>query len=314
MTAFVNGWQVHLAHALWQATLAGALLLVIVRLARRTSPRFRHALVTIGLVKFALPPMLPLPTGIFSAAPPVGELTAFVRDRDARSLAILLAIHVAGAVVVLIRFGLDLLRIHALRRRAVLDGAAPRNVPILLSHDVTVPMAIGIFRPAIVLPHRLPAALTPAQLQDVLAHELHHVLRRDVLRNALQTLLGAVWWFNPVFHLLAREARVLREELCDDALLAAGTCERAQYARTLLAAAEFAGAQPALAATIAEGPHSLLSRVRRIADARFAPSQRLGFAALVAIILVALLVLPGLRISHANRFAFDRATLHALHH
>lgn len=304
-----DSWAFHMAHALWQTTIAAAFLLVLLRVMRNASPRLRHAIASIAFVKFVLPPMLPLPTGAFSAAPPVPELTR-IRDAvnalDPRIALVLMLLHATGIVIALSRLGIEWWTLRGIRRRAVAtDG-------YLLSDEIAVPLTTG---KAILIPAALVRSLTSAELRDVLAHEAQHVRNRDVLAGALQSIVVALWWFHPLAYWLAAEARTLREERCDDALLARGTCDRARYARTLLSAATLlSGRTPSVAAAIAESPHSLLRRVRRLADVRFAPSLRLSVASVLLVIALAFVLLPGLRISAGNRFAFDHATRHALHH
>lgn len=318
MTALLQSWAFHLAHALWQTTLAAAAILVLLHVFRNTSPRLRHALAMIGIVKFVLPPMLPLPTGIFSAAPPVPELTQ-VRDAiaaiDPGVVLVLFLLHAGGASIALARLAWEAWRLRAIVGRAGQSRDGETSTPYLLSDEIGVPLTTGILRPAILIPTALARSLTPAELEDVLAHEAQHIRARDTLLNTLQAIVAALWWFHPLVHLLTSRARALREERCDDALLARGTCTRAHYARTLLQAATFvSGKAPAGAAAIAESPHSLLQRIRRISDGRFTPSARLGATAVLLVLITALLLLPGLRISASNRFAFDHATRHALHH
>ncbi|MEO8362623.1 MAG: hypothetical protein ABI672_21540, partial [Vicinamibacteria bacterium] len=65
-------WSIHLLHATWQSTIVVLVILALVRGIPRASSRLRYALLLIALAKFAIPPMLPLPVGVFSAAPPVG--------------------------------------------------------------------------------------------------------------------------------------------------------------------------------------------------------------------------------------------------
>ena len=315
MTVLAGSWLAHLLQSLWQGTAVAVVILVVVRLFRRSDPRLRQALVGIALLKFVIPPMLPLPTGLFSVAPPaphIAPVSALVRSAmqpEARPLLFaLLLLHVTGAGFALLRLAVEVRRLRGIRARAMSQG------DWLVSDEVRAPMTVGIFRPAMLLPTTLPRALTERELEDVLAHESEHVRRRDVLRNLIQELVIALWWFHPLVHRLARDSRAIREECCDDALLASGRCEKAQYARTLLQAATFAAREGRTVAAIAESPHELLRRVRRIADRQFVPSRRLGLAAMLAIVLFALTLLPGLRISAGNRFAFDHATRHALHH
>lgn len=305
MTALAQSWAIHVAHLLWQTSAATLFALFLIRLLRREPARLRHAIALIALMKFVIPPMLPLPTGIFSAAPPASQWT-LARGIDARILIALMALHAIGIVVAFAKIASEAWRLRAIRRNA------RRADGYLLSDDIPVPLTTGS---VILIPAALAASLSARGLRDVLAHEEQHIRNRDVLLNTLQSFVVALWWFDPFVRWLAAEARTLREERCDEMLLAGGTCERAHYARTLLSAATFAsGRAPITAAAIAESPHSLLRRVRRIADARFAPSFRLGVAGALVILLFALTVLPGLRVSADNRVAFDHATRHALHH
>lgn len=313
MTSLASNWFAHLLQALWQDTAVALIVLALLRVMRRASPQLRHAFVLLALLKFSLPPMLPLPTGVFSAAPPapaiepVRELVgAAAAPAVAPLLVALMFLHAAGALWALARLALEALRLRGIRKRA----AAREG--ILVSPEISVPMAAGVFRPFILLPESLVDLLSPAELADVLAHEREHIRRRDVLFNWLQELVLAFWWFHPLVARLGQEARALREECCDDAVLARGACESAHYARTLLRAAAFASSPPLAAAAIAESEPALLQRVRRIADAGFSPAPRLGRSAVAFMVLLALLLLPGLRVSSANRFAFDRETFAAL--
>ncbi|MBV8518715.1 MAG: M56 family metallopeptidase [Acidobacteria bacterium] len=329
--ALALSWLAHVAQALWQGTAAALVLLACERLLRRRSPRLRHALLLIALIKFVLPPMLPLPTGVFSAAPPAPRIHA-VRQLGALPSWIVLAIAVAygvGATVAFARVAAGAWHLHGLRRRSfaaprwaeeLLAGVARehgvRPPRLLASDEAGVPMTFGVFAPAVVLPRALPSLLDRDALRDVFAHELLHVRRGDLLLNLAGSLIAAAWWFHPLVQLIARRARALREECCDDELLASGLHDAAVYARTLAATASLLRERPPFAAAaVAEEPHALLARVLRIANGAH-PTRRLGLAAIAIVITAALLLLPGLRVSSDNHFAFDRATLRALglHH
>ena len=65
-------WFPFVYHVTWQASLLAVLLLVVVRLGRRWPSPMRYALLVLALVKFALPPQLSMPTGLFSQMGPAG--------------------------------------------------------------------------------------------------------------------------------------------------------------------------------------------------------------------------------------------------
>ena len=64
-------WWPYVFHVTWQASLIAVVVLVLVRLCRKQPAPLRYALVLLALVKFVTPPMLALPTGLFSRFGPV---------------------------------------------------------------------------------------------------------------------------------------------------------------------------------------------------------------------------------------------------
>jgi hypothetical protein len=64
----------------------------------------------------------------------------------------------------------DCTRLHRVRRRAVEVDALPSDTRVLEA-DVACPMAIGLGKPAIVLPHGFRDAVGRDELRDVLTHK-----------------------------------------------------------------------------------------------------------------------------------------------
>jgi HEAT repeat protein/beta-lactamase regulating signal transducer with metallopeptidase domain len=151
--------------------------------------------------------------------------------------ALLLVVWLVGAALVLGRLVVGILAVHWMSRRiervtdapwltqaralAARLGVSPRIV-FLRSGRAAMPMAWGIFRPAVLMPSD--ADTLPAdRLRIVLLHELAHVRRRDCLTHMLAQVACAFHWFNPLAWIAARRARTERERACDDLVLAAGT-------------------------------------------------------------------------------------------
>lgn len=80
-TASSQWWQ-YVIVASWQAAIVGSGLLLAVHLAGRRWPApFRYALLVLALLKFACPPLLPVPTGLFSHAVSIPTLFAHTLER-----------------------------------------------------------------------------------------------------------------------------------------------------------------------------------------------------------------------------------------
>ena len=108
-----------------------------------------------------------------------------------------------------------------------------RVPPVLQTEQVDVPLTLGLFRPAIVLPSELLSATSETKLRAILLHEAAHVARRDLWVGVLQRLTSSFYWWNPLVHVINRHLNDVRESLCDNHVLLAGGDER-DYADTLL--------------------------------------------------------------------------------
>jgi HEAT repeat protein/beta-lactamase regulating signal transducer with metallopeptidase domain len=119
----------------------------------------------------------------------------------------------------------------------LLDAACARlrlrgEVSLRASARTRLPMTIGLFHPTILLPESAASYAAPRR-QAVLLHELAHVRRRDCLTLFLAQLVSAIYWWNPLVWLAARDMRLLSERASDDLVLATGT-PPADYAHDLL--------------------------------------------------------------------------------
>ena len=113
------------------------------------------------------------------------------------------------------------------------DRLQLNNVPeLLLSSTCVVPFVCGVFRPCIVLPSAcLEWSDTTRRL--VLAHELLHVQRRDLLWQVLATLATAIWWFQPLCWFNRWNLRRDSETACDSLVIESGV-RASDYASELL--------------------------------------------------------------------------------
>jgi TonB family protein len=223
----------------------------------------------------------------------------------------LLLLHLSGALLILAVAALQKIRLGRLASRATTAQAPAladtydalcrsmkliRKPRLVISSDNQAPITFGARKPVVMLPQALVAALPLPEIRVILGHELAHNRRRDPWMAWLQVMISAVWWFNPVYWLLSHSIRGVREDCCDDMVLASGLASREVYCRTLLKAARAALENKAVTRTsfaYLGKSLPLRRRLKRIMSARFIRAPKLALAGILMIIALALVLLPG---------------------
>lgn len=122
-------------------------------------------------------------------------------------------------------------------QRTLGEFQSSRPVKLATSEKLTVPAAIGFFRPMIVLPKWTLRELSVAELNSILIHELAHLERRDDWTNLAQKVVRALLFFHPAVWWVERQLSLEREMACDDVVLSRTANPRA-YAECLVTVAE----------------------------------------------------------------------------
>ena len=113
--------------------------------------------------------------------------------------------------------------------------ALGRDVRLLRSSRISVPVLWGVFRPVLLMPADV--VTWPAErLRVVLLHELAHLKRFDGISLILTRVAVSIFWYHPLAWSLERAGRNDCERACDDLVLASGT-KPSDYADHLLAIA-----------------------------------------------------------------------------
>ncbi len=158
----------------------------------------------------------------------------------------------AAAMELSVRRTRPLTELHWIR---VADQAASRlgtrrSVELRRWDSTRMPATWGVSRPVILLPSDCDD-WSEARRQSVIAHEMAHVVRRDVTMLWLANLACALHWFNPLVWILRRRLVVESEYASDDLALAQGTAA-SEYADHLLETAadyrQSTGPAPVMAA------------------------------------------------------------------
>ena len=174
---------------------------------------------------------------------------------------------------------------EAQRRMGFKHGTA-----LLVSDELRSPISWGVLRPTIVLsPHAVHAV---DEAEAIIAHELAHVARLDWAKLLGARVACALFWFNPLVWMLARESHQLREEAADDAVLMADI-DGPDYASLLVGAARHDNRSSLLAAHgVAPGKGSLKRRITRVLDASLRRGPASASWMLMSLTLLAAITAP----------------------
>jgi beta-lactamase regulating signal transducer with metallopeptidase domain len=288
-------WSALLWALFWPATVGAVVALgLLIPWLRRFSSGLALAVAAIALAKFFVPPVMTSPAAVVDRASawltPAGDVDALLGGW----VPALMLIHLAGVAWMLVSLIRQHRRLEAARTAGRAITAGPvfdlylrcarrlgcRTLPVLIiTPAVSAPAAIGVRRPAVLLPERALDVCSARELPAILAHELGHHKRHDLVSESAVALATAIWWFHPAVWVLAARIRALREERCD-ALVVATVVDVETYCRALLRVA--ASTLPSGAVAMRRTGHSLSRRFERLLRNRSTPRwQLLGLAGVV---------------------------------
>ncbi len=168
-----------------------------------------------------------------------------------------------------------------------------RPVKLLFSPANYPPMATGVFRPRVLLPDVL-ASLGDDELCAILAHEMAHHRRKDLVFIWLEHIVTLIWWFNPLVWALVRSLHRTREDCCDDVVLSLGLAQQSQYCEAILRAAKrlVAPRTPGLTFGCPSRLHPMGYRLSRIMDTTIRRRSQLTLSGFSGVVLLGIVVLP----------------------
>jgi len=252
LNAIAQTSAVQIVDCLVEGTLIALFAGLMLGVARRQNSGTRFAIWFSALIAIATLPQL-------GSAwwPHAGSISAATATRTTITLPGSWARYLFGAwaaiaIWFLAGVGRGLWHLHVLRKSCVPvtpDGLHPqlqqtlqrcqstRRVALCTSDRVQVPTAIGLVKPAVVMPRWVMQELSPGELNQILLHELAHLRRWDDWTNLAQKIVKALFFFHPAVWWIEKKVSLEREMACDDAVLAETASPRA-YAECLAHLAE----------------------------------------------------------------------------
>lgn len=231
-------WFAAMARACWEGSIALGSAALLCRLVPRLPPAVRCWLwrlayarlliALVGLTPIALPLLTPATTArslalvrVPAAPAPGGAFAASI-----------LCLWAVGVAVCAGRLAAEWIRSARLRRRgtpladgwllarlhelcAGACGSLQRCPEILRVAGVGAPALIGGARPAILIPEGVLQTCDPGELRLVLAHEIAHAKRADLVWDWIPAVAHLMFYFHPLVWLANQEYRLAQEMACD---------------------------------------------------------------------------------------------------
>lgn len=209
------------------------------------------------------------------------------------------ALIVRGWIIgILAKLGVSLYMYFTYRRRVVtpaeyserytviLNGIADgKKYPkVFISSMINSPMAIGLFKPIIVMPE---INCTDEQAENILRHEYCHFHRGDLIIKWLSTVACSVHWFNPVIIAFQKSLNEWCELSCDEAAVKKmNSAERKSYILTLLDMMEYSVNLSDMPLTTMSGSIKKINkRLEKIADMKiFSRKNAIASIAIITLI------------------------------
>ena len=230
------GWA--LLRFVWEGVLIGAIAAVLLRTLRRHEARQRYAVCCVALGLCAVVPLAQVVAALLQPDVSVdADANAGVAAVAlpwpfalATNLPLVVTAWSLGAALMAARLVAGLLWVDRLRGRAggvpahwqsTLDTlaarvGAPLGVLLQSVERLAAPIAVGWWRPVVLVPAALLTQMPVPLLEALLAHELAHIARRDYLVNLLQSCVETLLFFHPVVWWLSARQRAERELVADD--------------------------------------------------------------------------------------------------
>ena len=271
----------HILNSLPEGLLIALFAWMMLRLLPRQNSGTRFAVWFAALVSVAVLPFMRTSAAGGSLAS--GGLVRSAINLPSRWGILLFLIWIAAATVSIVHLASGLWRLRKLRkscvaidtaaldpaiRKIIADFSASRSAKLVTSGRVTVPSAIGFFRPMIIIPAWALRELAPEELSVILLHEFAHLRRWDDWTNLLQKVVRAVLFFHPAVWWIEKRLSLEREMACDDLVLAE-TANPRGYAECLIGLLEKSSARRGLAMAQAavDRVHEASLRLAQILDA-----------------------------------------------
>ncbi|MBT3228721.1 MAG: TonB family protein [Candidatus Marinimicrobia bacterium] len=291
----------------WQILILSIIVWPLSRLSIRSYPNFAYILWVVILVKALIPinitlPSQQIPVAVFS---PVitgefiqGTVVASASNFSINTLiAMIWLIGVLFLAVKLMvseishrkRLGMaEVLEPESWFHSMKADLGIKQEIHLYVHERIHSPLMQGLWNVRIYLPQEY-KSWTLAEKQSVIAHELTHIRRLDIVIIYLQAIVKTLYFFHPVIWLVNDQIDLEREKICDDEAIELSTTDRRAYGDQLfrqLSTEEGQKSVPVLAGGFFMSDSSIIKRFRYIKEKRGDMNGKLKYYHVMLILVV----------------------------
>lgn len=298
-----------LVQSSWQILILTAVVWPLSRMSIRSYPNFAYLLWTVILIKALVPFNFTLPTQQL----PVVEMSPIITGQFIVEASAKSAPAFTFTQVIALLWGLGVaffsikLFISETANRKRLNGASEvssipwinsmvtqvgigREVKLFTHDSVTSPFMQGLWKVRIYFPNDF-FHWSDQEKQTVLAHELMHVKRFDMVIIYLQAIARTLYFFHPAVWLINDQIDLEREKICDDTAIEFSKSTRTSYGEQLFRQLKTARPEtngPVLAGGFFMSDSSVIKRFRYIKEKRGTQQSKLKLYHLALIFIVIL--------------------------
>ncbi|HEV8591820.1 MAG TPA: M56 family metallopeptidase [Pyrinomonadaceae bacterium] len=140
------------------------------------------------------------------------------------------------------------------------------KVELLCSNIVATPIAVGLFKPLIIVPASVFLQIPPRELETIIAHELIHIRRYDPFVNLIQNAIETALFYHPGVWWISAKVRSEREFAADAAVLSIFENSSVTYANALASLEEIRHLAKHTTPSIVTAANggNLMQRIKRI--------------------------------------------------
>ncbi len=273
----------------WQILILSLIVWPLSRLSVRAYPNFAHILWVVILVKAVIPINITLPfqqIPIVEVSPVItGQFIHAATSESASIISIntiLILIWLIGVGLLSAKLIMGEMAHRKRLRTAQMLTPEPwfedmkaglgikQAVHLYMNENIQTPLMQGLRNVRIYLPQEY-NSWTLDEQQSVLAHELTHVRRMDIIIIYLQAIVKTLYFFHPVVWLVNDQIDLEREKICDDAAIDLAQTDRGAYGKQLFRQLSTQSGEktvPVLAGGFFMSDRSIIKRFRYIKEKR----------------------------------------------